>query len=229
MAMRISGINSGLDTEAMVQELVKAYSSKTDTLKKEQTKAEWKQDAYKSLNTKVKSLFSKLGNLQYSAAYSKKTTNVSDSSKVSVVTSDNAVSGTQTIEVNKMAKSGYLTGGELKRTDGKKVTADTKLSDLGFTGDKSTISLTKGDGTKVNFDVDQNMKVSDVVNKLSSAGVNANFDSATGRLFVSSKDSGAANDFTLSGSGIDGAAALTALGLTTSKDASFKQGRAIDF
>ena len=225
MAIRISGLNSGMDTEAMVQELVKAYSTKTETLKKDQTKAEWKQDAYKALNTKVKSLYTKLGNLQYSTAYSKKTTNVSDTSKVSVITSDNAVSGTQTIEVNKLAKSGYLTGAELKRTDGKAVAADTKLSDLGFTGENTEVKLTRGDGKEVALTFGKDDKISDVVNKLSSSGVNANFDSATGRLFISSKDSGAANDFTLSASTLDGNKALQALGLSTDKNTyDFTQG-----
>ena len=43
MAMRVSGINSGLDTDAIVQELVSAYSQKTEKYTKEQTKLGWKQ------------------------------------------------------------------------------------------------------------------------------------------------------------------------------------------
>ena len=38
MAMRVSGINSGLDTEALVKELVSAYSKKTEKYEKQQTK-----------------------------------------------------------------------------------------------------------------------------------------------------------------------------------------------
>ncbi len=215
MAIRISGLNSGMDTESMVQELVKAYSSKTEKIKKDQTKAKWKQDAYSSINTKIKNFNSKLANLQYSTAYAKKTTNVSDSSKVSVVTGDSAVKGTQTIAVNKLAKSGYLTGGEMSRTDKGKVTADTKLSDLGFDGGNSEITVKMGDGNNATFSLDKDMKVSDVVNKLSSSGVNANFDSATGRLFISSKESGAAADFNITAATDDGKNALSALGLST--------------
>ena len=36
MAMRISGLTSGLDTDAIVQELVSAYSKKTEKYTKEQ-------------------------------------------------------------------------------------------------------------------------------------------------------------------------------------------------
>ena len=48
MAMRVSGINSGLDTDAIVQELVSAYSTKTEKYTKEQTKLGWKQEIWKN-------------------------------------------------------------------------------------------------------------------------------------------------------------------------------------
>ena len=56
MAMRMSGLMSGMDTESIVQELVAVRKTKVDDMKKEQTKLEWKQDAWKELNNKVKKL-----------------------------------------------------------------------------------------------------------------------------------------------------------------------------
>ena len=53
MAIRLSGMISGLDTDSIVEELVSAYSIKKDNLVKAQTKLEWKQDAWKEMNTKV--------------------------------------------------------------------------------------------------------------------------------------------------------------------------------
>ena len=52
MPIRITGMNSGLDTEALVQELVSAYRKKSEKYTKAQTKPSWKQDAWKELNTK---------------------------------------------------------------------------------------------------------------------------------------------------------------------------------
>ena len=60
MPIRLSGINSGLDTDALVKELVSAYSLKTEKYQKEQTKIEWKQDAWKSLNTKIYGLYTNI-------------------------------------------------------------------------------------------------------------------------------------------------------------------------
>ena len=72
MAMRVSGINSGLDTDAIVQELVSAYSKKTEKYEKEQTKLSWKQEAWKSLNSKVYSFYTNTSKLKYSSAYAAK-------------------------------------------------------------------------------------------------------------------------------------------------------------
>ena len=78
MAIRISGINSGLDTDSIVQELVSAYSKKTEKYQKEQTKLGWKQDIWKDLNKKVNAFYKKVGNLKYSSAYNTKKVTVSD-------------------------------------------------------------------------------------------------------------------------------------------------------
>ena len=51
MSIRISGISSNMDTDAMVQELVSAYKKKGEKTEKSQTKLSWKQDAWKALNT----------------------------------------------------------------------------------------------------------------------------------------------------------------------------------
>ena len=47
MAIRISGLISGLDTDAIVQELVSAYSTKKENIEKKQTKLSWTQDGRK--------------------------------------------------------------------------------------------------------------------------------------------------------------------------------------
>lgn len=47
MAIRLTGLNSGLDTDAMVKELVSAYSTKKDKYVKAKTKHEWKMSAWK--------------------------------------------------------------------------------------------------------------------------------------------------------------------------------------
>ena len=226
MAMRVSGINSGLDTDAIVQELVSAYSKKTEKYTKEQTKLGWKQEAWKELNTKVYSLYNSVGKMRYSSAYSMKKTTVSDTTKATVTASGDAVNGTQKLHVLSTAQSGYLTGGklafrkevtkdgvttlektELKDKDGnpEKLTSTTKLSALGYTDGKDTTldvhtTNEKGEAVTQKITLGKDSTIQDVVSALRENGLNASFDENNGRLFVSSKDTGKAADFTISAS-----------------------------
>lgn len=215
MAMRMSGLMSGLDTETIIQQLVEARSTKVNTAKKAQTKLSWKQDAWKELNTKLKNLqFKFVSDMRFYNSYSKKTTKVSNESAVSVLTGKDAVNGVQTIQVDKLAKSGYLTGAELKSADGRtkgNYSALTKLSELGVAGSAS-FSI-KTEDSSVDINVNENSTISDVLNQLKSAGVNANFDAKSQRFFISAKESGLRSDFSITASDAAGADALSKLGL----------------
>ena len=216
MPIRITGMNSGLDTESIISELVKAKSTKKDNLVKAQTKLQWKQDAWKELNTKVYNLYSKtLSNMRFESDYLKKTTKVSNATAATVITGTGAVNGVQTLKIDQLAKTGYLTGAELQK-DGKKANygTGTKLTEMGVE-EGSEIELTvNGKTTKITVDAD--MTIDSFVKKLQGAGVNASFDTKNQRFFISSKDTGAKADFSLTAKSTKGLNALSTLGLATS-------------
>lgn len=225
MAMRMTGMVSGMDTESIIQELVSVKRTKVDDVKKKQTKLEWKQDAWKELNTKLKNLQSKyVSNMRFSTAYMKKTTKVSDSSAVSVITGENAVNGVQSIQVKQLAKTAYLTGAKMKSANGGSLTALSKMSDL-TGGDSITgsgeIKIQAG-SKEVSMNITADTTISDVMNQLKDAGLNANFDAKQQRLFISAKESGEANDFSIVGLDSNGQAALSALGISASSVGSSK-------
>ena len=230
MAIRVSGLNSGLDTDAIVKELVKGYSQKTEKYKKEQTKLGWKQDIWKDLNKKVKSFYTSIGNLRYNSGYVTKKTSSSDTTKATVSASAGAVNGTQKLHVLSTAQSGYLTGGKITSTatdaDGKAVpvTSATKLSDLGITAD-GTLKLQVGKNAagEKSISLTADSTISDVVNQLKEAGLNASFDEKNGRIYLSSSDTGVENDFSLTSDGsADSDKILNALGLNISDSAANK-------
>ena len=207
--IRASGMVSGLDTETLVQAMVSTQVSKKEKLQKAQTKLQWKQDAFKSLNTKVYGLYSKVGNLRFSSTYNMKKTTVSDITKAQVTASNTAVNGIQTLQIKQLATSGYLTGGELK----KGTTGKTTLKELGYDGADTSISVTIG-SSKKDIDVSGSTTVDDLVSKLKDAGLNASFDDKNGRIFVSAKETGKENDFSLTGADMSGLKALNAAGLS---------------
>ena len=64
MPIRITGLNSGLDTESIISALVSSYSYKTSKYKKAQTKLSWKQEAWSTLNSKVYRFYKNVGKLK---------------------------------------------------------------------------------------------------------------------------------------------------------------------
>lgn len=209
--IRVSGMVSGLDTESLVTAMVATQTAKKEKLQKAQTKLQWKQDAFKSINTKVYGLYSKISNLRFSTAYNMKKTTVSDSTKATVTASSSAVNGTQKLTIEKLATSGYLTGAELK----KGTTGSSTLADLGYTDGDTTLSVTVGT-TKKDIEVSSTTTIDDLVSKLKDAGVNASYDETNRRIFVSAKETGKDNDFAITSSSKAGLNALNAVGLCVS-------------
>ncbi|MDE5866101.1 MAG: hypothetical protein K2H31_05825, partial [Lachnospiraceae bacterium] len=235
MAIRITGMYSGLDTESIISELVSAQSVKKSSMVKAQTKLSWKQDAWKALNTKIFSFYTNtLSNMRFQASYKKKTTKVSNSNAISVVTGADAVDGVRTVKVNQLAKGAYLTGADL-----------TGKGDVGFTGGASLASLLKhsklntgddktgltdksaldgsfsvvgADGSSYKINVNSNTTINDVVDQLQKAGLNANYDQDSQRIFVSAKNTGKDYNFSLVGNDEAGMNALAVLGLLSSND-----------
>lgn len=274
--MRITGMNSGMDTESIVQQLVAAKKVKVDNLKNDQKKLEWKQNAWQDLNSKIYSLYSNtLSKLRFSSAFKKQKTTVSDASKVSVTANGNAVNGIHSLKIDNVAKTGYLTGkkfdsemkykgsndivglgisdsgvdqltgqkikvtamSELKKEDKYKLDKDgnivkATIDDL-IAENEGKISLLTAKGgeeyrqvTEITFT--ENMTINDFVTELKKANVNANFDETQQRFFISAKDSGVANDFTIENlprvQGGPMGNALELLGLDDTKGASRIKG-----
>lgn len=213
MAIRVSGLISGLDTDSIVKELVSAYSTKKDKYVKAQTKLEWKMDAWKSMNSKIYGFYtSSLSGMRLSSAYNLKTSTVSNSSVAKVTASSSAVNGTQKLKVKQLASSGYMTGGEIKTTDGSKVEGGTLLSDMGI----SAGSKLQVNGNEVTVTSDMNMNT--FIAALKDAGVSANFDETNQRVFINSTKAGAEGEFTITANNADGLNAIQSLGLFAVKD-----------
>ncbi len=217
MPIRLSGLNSGMDTESIITELVSAKKVSVNSVKKEKIKLSWKMDAWKELNSKIYSLYTgTVDKMRWASSYVKKKSTVSDNNLLSVVSGENAINGVQTASVESLAKAGYLTGGKVQTADGGKVAANTKLIDMGIAAG-TTFNITSG-GKTTEIKIDADTTMSGLVDQLRTAGVNANFDAENQRLFVSAKATGKDNDFSFSGDD----AALKTLGLI--EDASNPDG-----
>ncbi len=217
MAIKITGMYSGLDTESIINELASAQSYKKNKLVKAQTKLSWKQDAWKALNTKIYKFYSNtLSDLRFESSFIKKSTKVSNTNAIRIVSGENAANGVNTVKVDKLAKTAYLTGGDLTTADGVMFTSKATLKQLGFSGEGSF--SVSGSGITIDVDINEDMTLEDVVGKFKAMGLNASYDQDNQRFFISSANSGAINNFTLTANDSKGMEALAKLGLLSTFD-----------
>ena len=216
MAMRLSGLVSGMDTDAMIEELVSAYSTKKDKVYKQRKTLEYKQEAWKDLNSKIYGFYTgTLSNMQLTSNYSLKRTTSSNENRATVSASSTAVNGTQELKIKQLAKTAYLTGGKIETSTGGAVKESTKLSELGIKDSK--IKVTVG-GEEKTLELKASMSIKELKASLGDMGLTTSFDEHNGRFFISAKTGGAEADFSLVGDGDEGADALKKLGLSVVSD-----------
>lgn len=154
MAMRMTGLVSGMDTESMVKELVSASSEKVNKIKQKKQDVEWKKEIWSGLNTKIYNFYkTQLSAFKSVSNYKTKKATASDETKVTVKAGAGATNGTHSVSVEQTASSAYLTGDNIK-TYGKSYTTyndaglstkfadmvDAQGADFGLAGQKITIS-----------------------------------------------------------------------------------------
>ena len=194
MAIRLSGLASGMDTDTIIKGIVDAQKLKNKKVSDKSQILDWKKDKLKELNTKLYKLYSEdLTKLRLSSAYSTKKVTSSNENVVSVTGNSSAPTGTHSIEVKALASSQYVTGGVIANgSSDAKLVGDLKIAQ------GTVITITTDKGTK-DITIDSSMTLSSFASQCKAAGVNANYDSTQKRLFFSSKESGADNWFTISG------------------------------
>ncbi len=215
MAIRITGMYSGLDTESIINELASAQSYKKNKLVKEQKRLSWKQDAWKSLNTKIYSFYQKLDDLRLQSSYMKKKTTVSNPSAIKVVSGE--LEGSHSVSVSKLSKRATLTSGRLD-TETTGFLESATLGQLGYTAGTGSISVNGALGQEVEIEVNENMTIGEFIGKIKETGLNANYDEDNQRIYISSRDSGSSANFFLTANDAKGLEALNSLKLLSKED-----------
>ncbi|MDF2803908.1 MAG: hypothetical protein K0S61_3811 [Anaerocolumna sp.] len=200
MAIRMTGMASGLDTETMIKELVNAQKLKNKKVSDKLTVSEWKEDRWKELNTKLYKLYTdSVSKLRLQGSYSDKKVSTTDDTAATVTAGTNATTGSNTLTVDELASSQYVTSGVLYTADGLTKAKDTtKLSELEGSAGAIAISF----NGKVNG-LTSDSTIAEVVQAAKDAGLNANFDEKQGRFFIGSKESGKANAFSIDGTNLN--------------------------
>ena len=171
--IRLSGINSGFDTEAMIEQMLKTYQSKIDTQNKKLTTLTWKQDAYRDIISKLTTFKNKYFDILKKDSYllspasfrkfNATVTNKSDSGKVggiSVTTTSNSVAGSHSVKVTQTATATKLTGNKISSPN-----FELDLERAANYSDYTVEEIEKEDGSTVNqrnYSFALDIKVGDV-------------------------------------------------------------------
>ena len=193
MAIRLTGLNSGMDTEAIVKELMSAHKMKLTKIENKKTKNNWSQDKWKELNKKIYALYTgDLSKAKLSSSFQTKKASSSNNDFVEVTGTTKAAAGAHKIQVNQLASSQYVTG---KQTSIDSTSA--KLVDQGFKVGETIEIKAAGKDTPATFTITSDTTVKDFVDALKQEGLSANYDTKQKRFFIASAESGADQAFSI--------------------------------
>ncbi|WP_373471073.1 flagellar filament capping protein FliD [Carnobacterium alterfunditum] len=121
------GSYSGIDT-ATIDSLIEAESGKLVQYTNKQTDITAEKNAWKDINTRLDSLFTKLGTLEEDKTFQSKTTTSSDATKVAITAGTNAAASNYSIEVTQLATATQATSGIIDSAIGKTIKDSLGLS-----------------------------------------------------------------------------------------------------
>lgn len=191
MPIRMSGLTSGLDTEAIVEALVTAQKTKTTKIENKLTKSEWTKEIWTDLNKKLYSFYTQeLTKFKTQGNYKAKKVTSSNDSIASATATSSAANGSHTLEIRKLAAAQSVTSGEIDAGS-----TSAKLTDLGMQ-EGTVITINSGDQTK-EVKVTKEATLGGFLDACKSVGLNASFDKNQKRLFISSSKSGKDSGFSI--------------------------------
>lgn len=202
--VRLSGMSSGLDTDAIVSSILTVAKAKLDKQSQTTIKLEWKADALREVNSLLRtfresnlSVLNASSNMLSSAAYNTyAVTMLSSTNAVTVSAGSNANAGVLTINnISKLASSATLKSQDAFKGDSMKL--DTALKELNMTNkftfdDEGILSFSINGET---FEFNEDASLNHVLNAVntSGAGVRMSYSSLTKGFTIIEKTTGSAS------------------------------------
>jgi flagellar hook-associated protein 2 len=192
------GLASGLDRDALIEQLTLNTNNKITKTKQNITKQEWRQEAYNSITNQLMDMeddflsYSGKTSIVNNDLYAKSViTTQGNSSSAALLTasgSSNLLDYVSVKGVSQLASSASFTSHQLT-TEAGKASASSKLGDLtGFSGEDISSMTINGKS----FDVTADSTINDLVKEInkSDAGVKATYVESTGQLMFFDKQTG---------------------------------------
>lgn len=188
MDLGLSGLASGFDWRSFIDQLIEVERAPQKALRNEQTRIQQRNNAYRSLETELKVLQNRLGDLLKPDLYTSRKTSVADTNVLTAEAASSAAPGTYTIEIIQRATAARWQG-----------TADVGAA-LSPSGDVSSLTLASApfatavtagtftvNGKQVSIETTDTLQaVFDKIAAATGGQVTASYDAATDRITLSS-------------------------------------------
>lgn len=214
--LRLSGLATGMDTETMIRDLMKAQRIPLDKKIKEKQIWQWKQEDFRSINTNLLTLKNKAFDMRLESPYYTKKVNTGNKDIVTAAAISSASSGTYNLKVSQLAASAInkSTGSVSAQEDNKISTEASLLSQAGkfavtgsfFEGktsaDTFTVSIQYAEGQSKTLTFSYGDSLDSIINTINldkDAGISLFYDSGTDKLVATSKTTGADARLQISG------------------------------
>ena len=183
MTMRITGLsNTGLDTDALVKNLMTAQRTKYEKINQQKTLAEWKKTDYNTMSTALASFRNNtLLNFKMSSSLSATAATTTDATKVTATATAAAATFTHALEVTSLSTGASMASSGAATWAG----ADTEV-DI--------------NGTKVKvYATDTANDFASRISNTAGLNIKANYDTTLNRFFMYNTTSGGTSEVDLSG------------------------------
>lgn len=205
-AMRIGGLASGMDTDSIVKQMMQIQKMPLDKLMQQKVWTEWQQEATREQNLAFSSLRTSASNLRLQSSFNAYSAETTGSGSAKVTAGATAMSGKYDVQVTALATPAkYTSAAAIEKTAG---TAATSTDAIGVAG-RILVNVGGETDVEVNITADMTYKaVADLLQSETAGSVPAlrvNFDNTTSHFFISSKELGQAQNFSLTFKTADGA------------------------
>jgi flagellar hook-associated protein 2 len=188
--VQFNGLITGLDTNALINGLIKVERGSIDLLQQQKVRFQAQQGVFTTLSSRLTSLKSSAQALSLSVDFNKRAAASSDTSVLTATADSTAQIGTHNVTVDQLAKTRSVQSTSFASTTAA-VTTGTLTITVGSTNTNITIDATNNTLTGLK----------DAINNSGAAATASIVQVSTSdyRLVVQSKNTGTANTFTLSG------------------------------
>lgn len=113
---RITGLATGIDTEALIEQLMEANRAPLTKLEKNETKVEWQREALLEINSKFLSFRTTALDMKLQGTYKSYLAESGDKNYVSATANSDAQEGTYKVSVSSLATKTTLTGMKMEQS-----------------------------------------------------------------------------------------------------------------